>query len=165
MALRGQFSIEFLMVLGVLLMILGSIAVPMFNRARGSAEKVVDLAKARDAAGKIAGVLDAVYSCGVGSKKMAEYDLPSGVVEILVSENVDGIIGAPDGWVDVCVVLDGEGDNLVSVSTSLPSRGENWPGYPLIVSSLATNAGHHRIIAEYHSPRTLGDFWIELKEV
>jgi len=153
----GQFSIEFLVVLGVLLAILGSISWPMYNSAREDAQQVTRLAEAREAANEIVSALNTVYSGGVGSKQTVEYSLPSGVWQIRVDESVDGADDVPrDNRMDVQIEMNWEGDNIVLVDTLIPSQYiENWEGVPLIDSNLSENSGGHTVVVSYENYPTI----------
>ncbi|MEA1904891.1 MAG: hypothetical protein U9M97_03315 [Candidatus Hadarchaeota archaeon] len=150
----GQFSVEFIVVLGVLLALLASVSLPLYSRAREDAERVSGLGEARGAANEIASALNTVYSGGIGSKQTVEYWLPEKVLEIRVAENVDGTDGiSSNSRMDVQILFDWEDDNLVVVDTLLPSEDyENWQGYPVIEvinGSLSTGAGDHTVTVEY----------------
>lgn len=132
---RGQLSIEFIVVISGLLIILAAITMPMYNQARADAEKVSKLADAREAADTIVNALNTVYAAGVGSKQTVEYWLPRGVVKIYADVNVDGIDTndndvVPDNRMDVQIWLDldenGEWDNkreaIILLETLLPSE-------------------------------------------
>lgn len=160
----GQFSVEFIAVLGVLLVLLASISLPLYSRAHEDAERVSRLGEARGAANEIASALNTVYSGGIGSKQTVEYWLPEKVLEIRVAENVDGTDAASsNGRVDVQILFDWEDDNIVAVDTLLPSEDyENWRGYPaieVINGSLSTDSGDHTVAVEYRYPQ------IEIEEV
>lgn len=160
----GQFSVEFIVVLGVLLALLASISLPLYSRTHGDSEKVSRLGEARGAANEIASALNTVYSGGIGSKQTVKYWLPEKVLEIRVAENVDGTDAvSPNGRVDVQILFDWEDDNLVVVNTLLPSEDyENWRGYPIIEvinGSLSTDSGDHTVTMEYRYPQ------IEIEEV
>ncbi len=153
----GQFSIEFLVVLGVLLAILGSISWPMYNSAREDAQRVTRLAEAREAANEIVSALNTVYSGWVGSKQTIDYSLPSGVWQIRVDESVDGTDDVfRDNRMDVQIEMNWEGDNIVLVDTIIPSQYiENWGGVPLIDSNLSENSGGHTVVVSYENYPTI----------
>jgi hypothetical protein len=160
----GQFSVEFIVVLGVLLALLASVSLPLYSRAHEDAERVSRLGEAREAANEIASALNKVYSEGIGSEQTVEYWLPEKVLEIRVAENVDGTDAASsNGRVDVQILFDWEDDNIVAVDTLLPSENyENWWGCPVIEvinGSLSTDSGDHTVIVEYRYPQ------IEIGEV
>ncbi len=150
----GQFSVEFIVVLGALLVLLASVSLPMYSRSHGDAEKVSRLGEAREAANAIASALNTAYSGGIGSRQTVEYWLPEKILEIRVGENVDGVDGTPpNGRVDVQIWFDWEGDNIVAVETLLPSvHHENWRGYPaveVVNGQLSTDPGNHTVTVEY----------------
>jgi len=151
--LRGQFSVEFMIVIGCLLMILGSISIPLYNSSRNDAQRLVDTADAREAATRLANALNTIYAGGIGSKQTVEYWLPRGIVALRAGgyENVDvdGVDTTDtdvsiNGRADVQVWLDLDGDGIwdnkrgsvVIVDTILPSRwdengnerGSGWVG-------------------------------------
>lgn len=168
----GQFSVEFVIVLGVLLVLIASVTMPMYRSAEEDAQQVTRLAEAREAANKIASALNTVYSGGVGSKQTVEYRLPGRVLKILVRENIDGTDGVPlDNRADVQIWFNWEGDNVVVINTLLPSvYHESWAGYPLIRENsdnpLESGSGHHTVVVQYKRPdATHENMWIELKEV
>ena len=163
----GQFSIEFLIVLGVLLTIVASVTMPLYDSAEYDANQISSLVDAREAGITIARTLNTVYSNGIGSRQTIEYRLPARIIEIRIGENVDGTDTEPvDNHVDVQIFLNWEDDNTIVVHTLLPSTNyANWAGYPLIDSNLENTAGQHRIVVEYKLPDGLHEnMWIELKE-
>ncbi len=115
--MRGQLSIEFIVVVTGLLIIIAAITMPMYSQARADAERVSKLADAREAANTLTNAINMVYAAGVGSRQTAEYWLPEGVVSVSF---VDGA----ENRVDVKIELDLESDNAVQVSTILPSRND-----------------------------------------
>lgn len=160
----GQFSVEFVVVLGALLVLLASVSLPLYSKSQGDAERVSRLGEARKAATSIASAINTVYSGGIGSRQTVEYWLPEKILEIRVGENVDGVDGTPpNGRVDVQIWFDWEGDNIVVVDTLLPSEyHENWRGYPTIEvanAQLSTDSGDHTVTVEYRYQQ------IEIEEV
>ena len=115
--MRGQLSVEFIVVISGLLIILAAVTIPMYNQARADAEKVSKLADAREAANTLANAINTVYATGVGSRQTVEYWLPPGVVSV-------SFIDGAENRADVRIELNLESDNLVQVSTILPSRGD-----------------------------------------
>lgn len=120
-------------------MILGSISIPLYNSSRDDAQRLVDIADAREAATTLANALNTVYSDGVGSKQTVEYWLPRGVLAFRAcgyeNVNVDGIDTtdidvSANGRADVQVWFDFDGngvwdnkrESVVVVDTILPSR-------------------------------------------
>lgn len=61
---RGQFSIEFIVVLGVLLTLLASISLPLYENSSAEAQKLTKLSQARQAANKLVSALNTVYAGG-----------------------------------------------------------------------------------------------------
>ena len=115
--MRGQLSVEFIVVISGLLIILAAVTIPMYNQARADAEKVSKLADAREAANTLANAINTVYATGVGSRQTVEYWLPPGVVSV-------SFIDGAENRADVRIELNLESDNLVQVSTILPSRDD-----------------------------------------
>jgi hypothetical protein len=137
--LRGQFSGEFLIVVGCLIMILGSVSIPLYNRSCNDAQRLTDISEAREAATILANALNTIYADGVGSRQTVEYWLPKGVVAFRAcgyeNVDVDGIdtndTDVPaNGRADVQVLFDFDGDGMwdntresvVIVDTILPSK-------------------------------------------
>jgi len=101
---------------------------PMYNQARADAEKVSKLADAHEAANTLVNAINLVYATGVDSRQTAEYWLPPGVVSVSF---VDGA----ENRVDVRIELDLESDNVMQVSTILPSTYENMVSGSILISS------------------------------
>ncbi len=131
---KGQLSIEFMIVFVGVLTITGAVTYPLYNQASDAARKINRLAEARDAATSIANALNMVYAAGPGSKQNVEYWLPKGVVGLDIHVDGDGErmsdeTVSPNGKVDVQVKLDydedGAWDNtrdsVVIVDTIYPS--------------------------------------------
>lgn len=159
---KGQFSIEFIAVLGVLLTIMASVTLPLYQDSRADAESITSMAQAKEAAEKLANALNGVSS-GIGNKQTIEYTLPSDVSEIRINENISG----PHNRVEVQILGDWEG-NKVSVETLLPSTNhKNWDGKPLIdASGLDLNPGDNKILVKYMYPdETHENLWIKLEEI
>ncbi len=142
---RGQLSIEFLVVISGLLIILATITMPMYNQARADAEKVSKLADAREAANMIANALNTVYATGVGSKQTVEYWLPKGVASVSF---VDGA----ENRVYVEIELNFERDNVVQINTILPSETYAGENYVVVSGSILISPNfrvHHRTTLSY----------------
>ena len=116
--MRGQLSIEFIIVLSGLLLIIATVSMPMYNQARADVEKISKLADAREAAVTLANATNTVYAAGVGSKQTIEYWLPQGVVSV-------SFVGGTENRLDVRIELNIESDNVVQVSTLL-SENEDY---------------------------------------
>lgn len=100
----------------------------MYNQARADAEKVSKLADAHEAVNKLVNAINLVYATGVDSRQTVEYWLPPGVVSVSF---VDGT----ENRVDIRVELDLESDNVMQVSTILPSTYENMVSGSILISS------------------------------
>jgi len=135
--MKGQFSIEFIVVLSGLLLILATVTMPMYDQARADADKISKLADTREAANTLANALNTVYASGVGSKQTVEYWLPKGVVSVSF---VDGT----ENRVDVKIELGLESDNVVQISTILPSKN-----YVAVSGSIENYGGLHRTTLRY----------------
>ncbi len=132
--MKGQLSLEFMIVFVGLLLIVGSITYPLYETSRNKAERLNTLAEARKAATLLATALNSVYAGGPGSRQTVEFWLPRGVVNIEMNTLNDGVVtsdGAvqPNGRIDVQVFFDFNGDenwdntrdSVVIVETLLPS--------------------------------------------
>lgn len=151
MTKSGQFSIEFIVVWGVLLLVVATVTLPLYESSSDDAQEMTDLSQARKAANKIASALNTVYSGGVGSKQTVKYSLPGGVRQIRVDENVDGTDDVPrDNRMDVQIVMNWEGNNIVLINTLLPSQYiDDWQEVPLIDSNLSKSFGDHLVKVSY----------------
>lgn len=101
---------------------------PMYNEARAEAEKSSKLADAHGAANKLVNAINVVYATGVGSQQTIEYWLPPGVVSV-------SFVNGAENRVDVRMELDLENDNIMQVSTILPSTYENMVSGSISISS------------------------------
>lgn len=151
--MRGQLSVEFIVVISGLLIILAAVTMPMYNQARADAEKVSKLADAHKAANTLVNAINTVYATGVGSRQTVEYWLPPGIVSVSF---VDGV----ENRVDVEIGLDLESDNLVQVSTILPSR-EDENRVIVDNENFDVGSGLHRMIFTYKYSGNLR--YIEIK--
>ncbi len=152
--MRGQLSIEFIVIMSGMLIIIAAITMPIYNQARADAERVSKLADAREAANTLANAINMVYSAGVGSRQTVEYWLPSGVISISF------VNGARDR-VDVKIELDLESDNLVQVNTILPSRSDE-NRVMFYNENFNVYSGFHRMTFTYRYSNNLR--YIEIKE-
>ncbi|MFN4133838.1 MAG: hypothetical protein ACK4GQ_05675, partial [Candidatus Hadarchaeales archaeon] len=114
---KGQLSIEFMVVFTGMLLIVASVTYPLYNQAKGEAEKLTALADAREAAIALANALNLVYAGGPGSRQTVEYWLPKGVVGFSVNPFVDGLEAqdgsiSRNGRVDVKILFDFDGDGV-----------------------------------------------------
>jgi uncharacterized protein (UPF0333 family) len=80
---RGQIGIEYLMILGAILLI----TIPLFFYAIYETNYKVRLNQADDTVNTLANAADTVYSMGPGSKKYVWVSIPSGVESSLVNES------------------------------------------------------------------------------
>ena len=174
--MRGQLSIEFMVVFTGILLIVASVTYPLYQRARADAEKLTVLSDAREAANILANALNSVYAGGPGSRQTVEYWLPKGVVGIYAHIGEDGAETsdenvAKNGRADVQIELDLDGDGawdnkreaLVLVDTLIPSmwyengenRDKNWlmeNGLTIYNENLTFDPAyrtHHQVTLEY----------------
>lgn len=113
--MRGQLSVEFIIVLTGLVIVVATITMPMYNQARSDAEKVTKLLEAREAANTLANALNTLYASGPGSKLTIEYSLPQGVVTVYMGGydklEADGVLTTDEtvpinGRADIQIWLD-----------------------------------------------------------
>lgn len=159
---KGQFSIEFIIVLGVLLTLIASISLPLYESSSTKARRLTKLTQAREAANKLAGALNTVYAGGIGARQTVEYSLPQSVEQIQV-----GVSVPPDNRAGVKIGMSWE--NIVLVKTLLPTDNhKNWEGYPnieVINGSLSTDSSDYTVTVEYKPPDDTHDnLWIEIEE-
>ena len=143
--MRGQLSIEFIIVLSGLLLIVATISMPMYNSARADAEKISKLADVREAANTLVNATNTVYAAGVGSKQTIEYWLPQGVVSV-------SFVSGTENRLDVRIELNLESDNLIQTSTILPSETYAGENYVVVSGSILTSPNfrvHHRTTLSY----------------
>lgn len=136
---KGQFSIEFIIVLGVLLVIISTVSLPLYSNSRDSVEEIKGMSLARNAANKLAYSINMVYVEGPGAKKTVEYTLPEGIENIKISnsedyENYAEVLIHSSGWVD---------DNSVSVKTLLSSG--NRLAVVFVNPENITSQGDHKV--------------------
>lgn len=116
---KGQFSVEFIIVLGALFMALATITVPLYEQSKSDAQKTSDLTQAREAANKLANAANNVYFSGIGARKTVRYWLPEGVTEVRIDESIDK---NGNGRLDVQIRFEQEDYENVTVDTLLPSK-------------------------------------------
>ncbi len=136
---KGQVGLEFLVILSGLMVLLVAFTLPLYQEAKGGAQKASCLAEARETAVKIAAAVNAVYGAGPGAKTQVEVWFPKEAVGIRVGGydrlEADGILTSDgeiqrNGRADVIILLDLDGDgewdnrlnSTVLVNTLLPSR-------------------------------------------
>lgn len=132
--MKGQLSMEFMIVFVGMLMIVATVTYPLYDKARADAEKMTTLSDAREAANTLANALNTLYAAGPGSKQTVEYWLPKGTVGVYMAVDRDGIETTDEnvdnnGRLDVQILLDLDGDGnwdnkreaVVLTDTILPS--------------------------------------------
>ncbi len=125
---RGQLSIEFGLILGVLVILLASVTFPLFQSSQEDVGRMKRLSEGREAASELANALNMVYSGGVGSRQTVELSLPENSSEITVREE----IGDSENRIDVLVLFE-QGDENVRVNTVMSTENhEKWGRYPKI---------------------------------
>ncbi|MEM3723628.1 MAG: class III signal peptide-containing protein [Candidatus Hadarchaeales archaeon] len=174
--MRGQLSLEFMVVFTGMLLIVASVTYPLYNQAKEEAEKLTKLSEAKEALNTIVNAVNMVYAGGPGSRQTVDYWLPRGVLHLYLTVDRDGIAVpnksvAKNGRLDAQIFFDFDGngewdntwDSVVLADTLLPSRwfengsqrNDNWVNenavHPqdwnfLINSSSRT---HHRTTFEY----------------
>lgn len=115
--MKGQLSIEFIVVFTALLLIVATTTMPLYESARADAEKLSKLTDAREAANAIVNTLNMVYAGGVGSKQTVEYSLPNDILSI-------SFVSGDENRINVRIVMNFERDNVIQVGTILPSRSD-----------------------------------------
>jgi uncharacterized protein (UPF0333 family) len=189
-SLKGQLSLEFMIVFVGMMIIVGVVSYSLYDDARADADRLNKLSEAREAANALANALNSLYAGGPGSKQTIEYWLPEGVVMVYANSGEDGVNTtdedvSSDGRMDVQILFDFDGDDnwdntrnsVVLVDTLLPSdryengesRDDNWvkenavhiQDGKFILNRLART--HHRTTLEYVYG-SVSDEWITLKE-
>lgn len=113
---RGQFSVEFVVVLGILLTVLATVSIPLYNSSRDRAVKINDVIKAREAANKLAQALNSCYAGSLETKQRATYWLPG------TANGIESV--AVDNEFCIRITLGQVGENVL-VDTLLPADWEN----------------------------------------
>jgi hypothetical protein len=75
--MRGQISIEFILIFSALLMVFAGISMVLYQRGKEDLEEGVRLADARRAATLLVNALNSVYSEGIGARQTVEYWVPA----------------------------------------------------------------------------------------
>ncbi len=135
---KGQFGIEFIVVLGALLIIISSVTIPLYANSRESVGEMTDMSLVRGAANKLAFSIDMAYVEGPGAQKNVDYTLPDGIDNIKIedsgdSDNVAELMILSSVWED---------DNTVSVDTLL--HPNNHP--PVILGENIMTKGEHNVV-------------------
>lgn len=112
---KGQFSIEFIIVLAAFFIVLATVSVPLYTSTRETANNLTDLTEAREAANELTLLLNTVYSGSPGTQQTATYWLPKSVGE------VEGV--SKDNRLQVSITLQfSDGDVTVEVPTLIPDE-------------------------------------------
>ncbi|KXB06601.1 hypothetical protein AKJ52_01960 [candidate division MSBL1 archaeon SCGC-AAA382C18] len=145
---RGQFTVEFILVLAVFLTVMATVSMPLYNNSRDTAQEGTELMKAREAAGEIASALDTLYASGIGARKKTTFWLPENVSEVSAK--------AVDNELAVTITVKMNETREVQSDTLLPSDWENRmdlgsikgnpenPTYHEIVITLQENHGYNQ---------------------
>ncbi len=148
-AKKGQFSVEFIIVLGVILTIFGIVTLPLYNTARGTADELTNMSMAKSAAGKLAQGVNMVQDGGPPCRDSIEYTLPSGIDNIVFDEGV----GSEDNKAVIRIYSEEWEENYVEAETLLPDNShENWTGSLQYVENLNTSQGSHEVRVEFKEP-------------
>lgn len=101
--MRGQGSIEYLLIVAAVFLVFGSITIPqMINPSQETSYNVKDLAQARDACDKIANAINGVYSSSEGTV-ITEFVQVSRGWDLQMSEDnfrIGILINGERKWVD-----------------------------------------------------------------
>lgn len=119
---RGQVSIEYLMIIGLLLLV----TIPLFVYAFIEVKRNIQMNHADDAVHTIANAADTVYSLGPGSKKYVWITMPGGVTQTLVNETEVSM---------KLYIFGGESDVFAKTK-------------PTVIGSIPSSEGPHRIAVE-----------------
>ncbi len=140
---EGQFSIEFIIVLGVFVTLLATVSIPLYNNSRESVGKMKDMTLSKEAANKLASSINMAYIEGPGSQKHVSYNLPEGLDNVKI-----GVSEGSENYAELlfCSNLWGE-DNIVSVSTLL--HKDNHP--PIIFENRENimSPGRHEVRTKF----------------
>lgn len=110
---KGQFSLEFLIVFGVLLTILATVSLPLYSNSRTTTAKLTSTMEAREAANELALSLNSACSGSVGTSNPATYWLPQNVIEISEISS--------DNELNVKIILEQNEEKIeITVPTLLP---------------------------------------------
>ena len=110
---KGQFTIEFVVVLALFLTVLATVSIPLYNNSRDTAEQTKVTMRAREAANRLVSGINSAYSGGTGTSRQASYWLPAEVTKI---ETVP-----LENETFVKLTLDLEKNETVRVDTMLPA--------------------------------------------
>ncbi len=129
---RGQVSIEYIMITGLLLLV----TIPLFAYAFVEVSRSVQMNHAEDAVNTLANAADTVYSLGPGSKKYVWITTPGGVTQSCVGSVEGSLTCTNSKEVSMKMYIFG-GESDVFAKTK-----------PTIVGSIPTAKGPHRIAVE-----------------
>lgn len=94
---RGQVSVEYLLLLLVILIVLGSITIPLIGNSIEASTDVSTVSDAKTAVESIASAADVVYSNGPGSKRTVNVYIPQDTSLVARGNNVGMNITYSDG--------------------------------------------------------------------
>ncbi|KXA88698.1 hypothetical protein AKJ57_06450 [candidate division MSBL1 archaeon SCGC-AAA259A05] len=115
---KGQFSIEFIIVLAAFFIVLATVSIPLYTNTRETANNLTDLTEAREAANELTLLLNSVYSGSPGTQQTTTYWLPESANE------VEGT--SQDNKLQVSITLDfADEDVTVEVPTLIPDEWKN----------------------------------------
>lgn len=119
---KGQISIEYLMIIGLILLV----TIPLFVYAFVEVKRSIQMNHAEDAVNTIANAADTVYSLGPGSKKYVWITTPGGVTQTLVNNTEISM---------KLYIFKGESDVFATTK-------------PIVIGSIPAEKGPHRVAAE-----------------
>lgn len=129
---RGQVSIEYIMITGMLLLV----TIPLFAYAFVEVNRSVQMNHAEDAVNTLANAADTVYSLGPGSKKYVWITTPGGVTQSCVGSVEGSLTCTNSKEVSMKMYIFG-GESDVFAKTK-----------PTVIGSIPTVKGPHRIAVE-----------------
>lgn len=105
---RGQASVEYVIIVGVILVAL----IPLFFYSLNKVNQEIKISEADDTVNSVANAADIVYSLGTGTRKYIQITIPSGVVEsvvngtlVMLKVNVYGSVS--DFYADTIPIISG----------------------------------------------------------
>lgn len=129
---RGQVSIEYIMITGLLLLV----TIPLFAYAFIEVNRSVQMNHAEDAVNTLANAADTVYSLGPGSKKYVWITTPGGVTQSCAGLVEGSLTCTNSKEVSMKMYIFG-GESDVFAKTK-----------PTVIGSIPTAKGSHRIAVE-----------------
>lgn len=116
---KGQFSIEFLIVLAVFLTVLATVSVPLYTASKKKAQRGSAAMQAREAANKIVQDINTLYASGVrGTTRKTTYWLPENTENVKVES-----VTSKDKLL-VSIPLELYGTENIQIETILPKNFE-----------------------------------------